>query len=497
MIDAMTESMPKQINHFDSQLRSRYGANFLQSYYSSKNMRFDEVKSKSPEIPFFDKAKSILQNSSNFHFVEWQKENGTIDWRYVVSSTEKTPNGKDTYMCHRSFRFDEKNNQWIQEITQIESLKQLSMHDKVAKAIKPSLSLAMQESLGLHFHTDFNQSGTIDINKIEQYPMGMELKNLLPKGNIRVHYLDEPLFQPPVQKEENSSSALKKAYGENFEIAYENSPIIYTQQLKDIDSLYQPILKKFVKDEGNEVKHLDHDDEYNIRFVKWIDNDGKNQSAYVIDWYSMKEGRKGRYFEIGQIKADKNGKNKLTRTYHTYTKDSKQESVQVRKEPVWVIEQDYENQRLIQVLRPSVEDNQTFHNIFIGIEDKTTKKCIVFNNIFPEVTYISKKPNRKNLYHVGIFGLVNPTLSLPILDLTAESNHILKQTLSLRTSPTMVISHELGHHAQSKIYHQENTDDEVSADRNVLLTIQSAREQGVDLYNGIPDSQIVLLNVGE
>lgn len=492
MIDAMTEAMPKQINHLDSQLRYKYGSNFLQSYYSSKNMRFDEVKSKPPQIPFFEKAKPILQNSSNFHFVEWQQENGAIDWRYVVSSTEKTPDGKDTYMCHRSFRFDEKNNRWIQEITQIESLKQLPMHDKVSNAIKPSLSLAIQENLGLRFYTDFNQSGTIDINKIEEYPMGIELKNLLPKGNVKVHYLEElTLEAPSVLTTIDSKKALTDAYGSNFEQAYTLAPTLNTMKLQDVDINQTPQLKKFMKEHAGNKFDID------FKFVNWIDENGANQSAYVIDWYSMREGQKRNYFEIEKISNNKDENTKPIKTYHSYLKDQKDKSSQSRKEPVFVIEQEYGNQQLFQILRPSMEENGTFQNLFIGIVDKTSNKCLVFNDIFPEVTYISKQPDKKKvLTHTKILTGQNPIITMPILDLEAESHHILKQVLSLRTSPTMTIAHELGHHAQSNIYHQETTDDEVSADRNVLLTIQIAREQGVDLYNGIPDNQIVLLNVG-
>ncbi|MBI4065397.1 hypothetical protein HY409_03440 [Candidatus Gottesmanbacteria bacterium] len=491
MPDVIPEAVVDHVNHFDSQLRNIYGADFLQSYYASQNMRFEDTSYKSPDIPFFKEAKPILQNSSNFHFVEWQQDNGAIDWRYIVSSQEKIPGDDGTYTCQRSFRYDEGNKQWIQEVTQIETTKPLPMHDKVSRAVKPSLNSALSERLGAHFLSEFTRSDIIDVATIEQHSMGREVKTLLPKGDVRVRYLNKPGVQSSALINVSRKNALTDTYGSNFEQAYEHAPTFIANNLTAENIHQLPQVKKFLKEHGGSKA------KFEFKYVTWTDDTGANQTAYVIKWYSSREGQKRKFFEIAKLNSDKDGKPEFHITYYPFTTSPLEEFLQPREEPCWIIEQVCGDQHLVQVLEPSLDEKGAFRNIFIGIEDMTTKKCLVFNDIFPEATYITKQLDKKRvLSHVSILIDPNPIISLPILDLSTESHYVLKQVLTLRASPTMAIAHELGHYALRAIYRKINTGDEVAADSNVLLTIQVAREQGVNLYNGVPDNQIILLNIG-
>lgn len=448
-------------------------------------------------------------------------------------------------MCHKVFRYDSDNKRWIQEATQIESNEPLPMHDKVTHAVKGSLISAFQDRLGLKFTTDYLQSGYVDEDKISQLPFGDELKKLLPKGNVRIKYLEEPELKIPEVATLGEESALINAYGSNFHEAYNNSKSYRVESVSEEDKNQLPQYNQLEKYIIRGRKDL------HFKYVEWIDEDGKANFAYVFKWRRKREGKEQHYYQIVRPHTDKHGRADLLSTNHPFIPSPLEEKpTRERKEPCYVIEQEKDNQRLIQVLRPSVSVNGGFEDVFIGVVDSTTGKCLVFNDIYPEVTYIQTS-DKKIAYYGKITVETKPIFYLPRLDLSEQSS-FLHQMLTWRLNPSVVIGHELGHNedfqrvlqegerayqkyepslleflyfgllpslvqntlktaplaltgnptpfitgslivAGNTIFGNAYLEKEFAAERNLKVLIQSARQNGVDLMNGLPDNMLPVL----
>lgn len=381
------------VNNFDRQLRGRYGENFLQSYRTSRIFRPTDFESKSPDIPYFNEAKPILENIHSLRFIEWKKDNGKIDWRYIVTTTEDRPSGGNKYTCHKVFSYDGDNKRWVQEATQIESDKPLPMHERVNQAVKGSLSSALQDRLGLKFTTDYLQSGQVSEEKITQLPFSEELKKLLPKGNVRIRYLEEPELTIPKIAKLGEESALIDAYGQNFHQAYNQAKSyrteILSEEIKNQLPQYDQLEKNIIKGRKDIF----------FKYVEWIDRNGKANFAYVLHWCLEREGKKQHYYQVVRPHTDKYDKADLISTNHPFFLPSplEEEPTRERKEPCYVIEQEKDGQSLIQVLRPSVQVKDGFEAVFIGVVDNTTRKCLVFNEIYPEVTFIQTSDKKRHL----------------------------------------------------------------------------------------------------
>lgn len=547
MLDAQSPEINiPQANKFDVQLRGRYGDGFLQSYRNSKVINTSGYDVKPPDFPYFSEAKPILENAQSLRFVEWKKDNGGIDWRYVVTTTEDRPVGGDKYICDKVFSYDPDNKRWIQETTHIESNKPLPMHERISKAVKGSLSSALQERLGLKFTTDYSQSGYVSEDKIAQLPFGEELKKLLPKGNVRIKYLEEPELIIPRVAKLGEESTLIEAYGSNFHQAYnqaksyrtENLPEEVKSQLPQYDQLEKNIIKG--------------EKDLPFKYVEWIEKEGKANFAYVFNWWSESEGKKQYYYQVVRPNTDKQGKADLISTNHSFIPSPLEEKpTGERKESCYVIEQEKDGQSLIQVLRPSVSVKGGFEDVFIGVVDNATKKCLVFNEIYPEVTFVQTSDKKRTLVYGAITVSTKPVCYLSRLDLSEQSSFA-HQMLTGRLNPSVVIGHELGHNedfqrvlqegerayqkyrpslsellyimvlpslvqniidtaplvltgnptpfivgslvvAGNTIFGNAFLEKEVAADRNVKVLVQSARENGVELMNGLPDNKLPII----
>lgn len=531
-----------RVNKFNIQLRDRYGDKFLQSYRTSTAINLSALDIKPLDLPYLSELKKILENAHSLRFIEWKNDEGVIDWRYIVVTTEDRPADEGKYTCHKVFSYDGDSKRWIQEVAHIEAKDSLPMHDRVTKAVKGSLSSAFQDRLGFKFRMKYSQSGYVKMEETNRLPFGRELQKLLPKrGKVRIKYFEEPKLTIPKLAKSAEETSLIEAYGANFYQNYIHAKLYRIENVSAQDKSQLPQYNQFEKNVVGGRKY------FTFKYVEWIDKEGGVNFAYVLKWWSKREGKKRYYYQVVEPHVDERGKADLISTYLPFNPNPLDEKpIGERKEPCYVVEQKRDGQVLIQVLRPSVEEKGGFEIVFIGVIDEKTKKCLVFNNIFPEVTFIQTSDKKKT----GIGGMItispNPVCYLSRLDSFVHSNFA-HQILTSAMNPSIVIGHELGHHedfqrvmqkgerayqkylpslgeylyiltlptlvkttlssaplalsgnptpfitgllvvAGNTIFGNAFFDRELIADENIKILVQSARENGVELVNGMPDN---------
>lgn len=539
-------------NKFEAKLRNQYGDGFMQGYYQAREYRPQAVaKEDQSKIPCFDLTGNILEGATSFKLVEWQGENGRPEWRYVISALEPKPRGKEKYACLKVFNYDSQKKGWVQEVTEVDPRGPLTIYEKTKAAVKDSLAAAFQERFGLDFWQLYSQADQIPVNQITDWPMGEELKKFLPAKDFRLRCFDYLRVDPNANLFPGKEVCLE-AIGRHFREAYLGAKLIRRSLVKSENQppLYEQ-LAGVIKNRQHEI-HFDQDPAF--RFVEWVDQAGRSQFAYVLETFALREGIKRPLLLVCQSHTNEKGEPDLLTSYHPYHNEaSPVKPERPETEPYWVVEKEKGSHRMVQVLRPSQSFKGGFEIVFLGATSSQPAKCLVFNEIYPEVTYLYT-PNISRDARIGkgtMWSSAFPVCYLSGMDLTEEKS-FWGQEREGKIDPSIVVPHELAHnqdyaeimargekeYQRYDVFFKElvhfgfltflanevllsvpkvllgnplfliptvallltNTksqfpflEKENIADRGARVLIQTARDQGVDLLGGMPDTSLPLI----
>lgn len=527
----------------EAQLRKRYGASFLESYFSSKAISLGIDPQERIELPCFASLKPHLKDGITLRFVEWQNQ-GRADWRYVVTFSENRPGEKGKYFCHKVLRPEDGGKHWVQEVTKIETDQPLPLRDRVERSIRPSLETALQQRLGDSFCQEYCQAGfcSREEDDLKEF---FKLRNYLPRG-AQIKYLSNGQIDIPQVGMKGEETTLMEAYGKEFVAAYSQSKILRLNSLDDNTSQALPqfdLLKKSVIGKKRDLP---------FKYVEWVSSKGEPEFAYVFRWRTSRESTPRYHYRVVRPFTNRRGEIDLVSDFHTCLPSSFLEGKEDKvPRPCLVMEQTLGDQKLVQVLRVSDSVRGSFENVFIGLVDTNSNNCLVVNDLYPEVSFI-QIPSLLKDKRTGIALSVRPVCYFSSLGLSKDLG-FLRQYFSGKVNPAIFLGHELGHLADfrrvinegekacqkyrlslesvfytffypemartfietvplvfsgnpvsvipgslvlwaNSVYKESLIGKEISADENLKLMVQAARENGVDLFGGMPDDQLPVVS---
>lgn len=526
------EHLQNEVNSLTKSLSKHFGTNFIAGYHSPINIRVENYESLKQILPYFNEAKQLLKKGDSLKYVEWVSEKGINDWVYLTSSTEARPDKKGKYKCDKGYKYDDKDQTWFQVFTHIDTNNEpLLIHDEAKDAVKSSLNTAIINKFGVDFFNKYLQSQIIDPLKLPQLPLGEKLLKYIPKKKMQVRYLESTEQRDHIVIRENA--VFLQSYGLNFMLAYNSAPDLDIDKLIENPDQKPPLfdqLKKYVLDDG---------DFEGSRYVEWVNKEGKASFAYVVHWFN--ENKKSHQFQIIKPFNNQMGETDLLSEYYSFNSNQEGNDISFlrKQQQYYILEQENGNNRIVRIIKPNNSFKSGFEIEFIGVVDKKTNKCLVYNEIFDHVSFHLKKLGliksnadinsfTRNLnYQFGGQIVkkakdINANLSGEKAVYKHNKEKRRSRKLWLATYVLNLIEFEFLklNFVQSlenpQIYFNFNIDiytlgissffalmashnltksiENYAEDLGYLkLFIQSVRENGVDLFDGVPDDQLFIL----
>lgn len=499
-------------------LVKRFGPNFVDQYFHAKSLRYDEEKGrKQPELPYFEEADKVLKNSRNFRFIIWNKGPNRPDWMYLTTEKERRPDGEgDEYTCYKGYKYDQKSKKWRQIFTHIGSYEELTLRDSINDAVYDSENEAIIDSLGMPMFEGFLGAQYINPDHLDRYPDGDRLKKLVARKKVRTGYMEMSVAQSNNLHGENVT--MLRNLGPNFLKAYQGTRSLDVDAVKngEIKPPSFELLEKYV---------LKHADPYDIRFVEWVDNE-RVRHAYILKSTYEKDGLKRGEIQIVEPFVNDDHKPDLSSDYYSFFPEWGNHSAEHKSRPFYVIEQDHDNLHFVQIVRPTGDKKKRFQIVFAGVTDRNTGKCLNFTRVFPKRDFYLSGSDMVKGKDVRSYGLRLSQESMNIEANNAGERAVrinedrkvstyLVKILTLINYIYLFESQRLGFQPEvlelmNKNIHLNSWLTgimgilsiigginivhllDLKSDQlgNVKLMIQAAREKGVDLMNGMPDSDI-------